>query len=146
MKTSIALTFALLASANAFAGSSYSEIKCTSASGRSSISSYSDDFSPALTEATFTVDGKKTEFSQGRIVYAYTDGVISVSAHNDQNYTNVTLWSVPASVRVLRNLGHQVQVEFNAKVIGTDPRTFDGMSYGDDTKVIGMKCTLKYEI
>ncbi len=144
----LTLLFALLASiSSAFAGSAASEINCISKSGKTKFYSVSQDMDTRLEEATLSIEGKEFAFKEGRILYAYEDGVITVNAYNEQQNTEVRFWSIPSSVQTKSNTSSQIQVAFDAKILGTDPRKYETSVYGPEwTSIIEVRCTLNYEI
>src|SRR5688572_22013811 len=124
----------LLSASTSFAGSGPSTIDCVSSSGRTKLTASSDDCNSELSSMHFEIDGKTLLYPNGHILYAYEDGVITIVAegHHLEWGTELNLWTIPSSMKVIRNSGHEVKARFRARVGATDPRKFGSTQYGQE--------------
>lgn len=131
-------------------GTNTAILSCKSYSGKTTFTAHLQDITGMFEGAKFTIDGASIEFNSndfGFVVIDSKSGVFTlyVEGQKTNDYPfgkQIKLWAIPSTFKIIKEeRGHKIY-EFNAKIIGTDPRS---QKYAD-SPVIELNCKLEWEI
>jgi len=127
-------------------------IKGKSGTGRTLLELHTSDIGNGVKYLKFTIDGKSYEFdvrkdqdTYGYVIHDHKNKVFTVVIDNTK--IDFRFWMLPSKQKITAQKGTSEKWEFEAYVVATDPREFDGETRNEPmSPQIHMFCTLDYNL